>query len=497
MRICLILFLSLLSLQATAREFTVLVYNVEHLFDLDGIAIIEEYEQPPHGNYGIPQLINKLESIRRTLTEVNLDHGPDVILFQEFELDLTPFRGPDPQDFLAEHRDTPLAELLQQDRSARLLSADLLLLKYLDDHGISGYHIAKPDTLAMDSHSIHKNVVFSRFPITYVRNEPKLNARDLLEVGIDVDGHEVIVLNNHWKSGASNPEMEPIRIQNAMVVRARLDSILLRNPRADVIVGGDLNAYYNHKAAFPDLSQTAVNDILRSAGYESRMLDLNTRMLYNLWFELPQEERGSEVWRGRWGTLMQMLLTPGLYDNRGIQYIDNSFRRLIIPGFNVDSTWQRPRRWANIGDGSGASDHLPILARFRVADPQNDDWMALSNPTNEDLTDFLPAVDYSTIDRAQIPTADFLNDLPDSELAAQRGELFIINQPLSSLNPPSVRLGNREVQIFSPVPAVRNALERAMPNDRINAVVELDYWRGNIQWAIRHASWVTAPEVRE
>ena len=50
--------------------------------------------------------------------------------------------------------------------------------------------------------------------------------------------------------------------------------------------------------------------------------------LYNLWFELPVEQRYSEVWRGRRGTLMHLLVTRGLYDAAGISYVDGSFNKL-------------------------------------------------------------------------------------------------------------------------------------------------------------------------
>lgn len=486
----------LLPISGSAREFTVLVYNVENLFDLDGIAIYDDYEEAPFGTYGVQPLLNKLESIRRTLHEVNLNDGPDVILFQEFELDLTPFRTPDAAEFIAANKDIPLADLLQQDRLARTLPSELLLLKYLEDHGMSGYHIAQPDPLIMREHAVHKNVVFSRFPINYVRQEAKHQARDLLEVGINIDGRELIVLNNHWKSGASNPETEPIRAQNAMVVRARLDSILLQNPLADVIVAGDLNSYYNHKAAFPDLAQTAVNDVLRSAGYESRMLDANTRLLYNLWYDLPPEQRGSEVYRGSWGTLMQMLLTPGLYDLKGIQYVDNSFGRLIIAGVNVDSNWNRPRRWTNLGGGAGFSDHLPIFAKFRVVEEDQEGWIELVNPTNEDLSPDRPVVEYGDLNRAQLPAADFLAQMSEQGLVAQIGEVFTMSRNLISLDPLAVELGGRSFEIFSPLPEVRRALERSMPGDTISGVFELGTWRGNLQLVIQHPDWLSEPRIK-
>jgi hypothetical protein len=479
-----------------AREFTVLVYNVENLFDLDGVALFEQYRQGPGGDYGVDELLNKLGSIHRTLEAVNGGAGPEVILFQEFELDRTPYRTPPAEAFLDRYRERGLESLLREERWARNLPAELLLLKYLEDAGMGRYFVAQPDPDRMESFPPHKNVVFSRFPVEFVRQRPSLDARDLLVAGLNVDGHLLVVLNNHWKSGASNPELEPVRVQNARVVRAELEAILVENPRADVIIAGDFNAYYNHKAAFPDLPETAVNDVLGANGYETRMVVDRSRNLYNLWFELEPEERGSEVWRGYWGTLMQMVLTPGLYDRRGIQYVDNSFERLILPGENVGTRWGRPVSWSNHGDGAGFSDHLPILARFRVLPGEGSDgWMELESPAAEALSAFREPVPYQRLDRRAIPPAERLAELSANQRVERMGELFGIDAVVATVNPLTIRVGDLELALFSPERSVRDQLRGLEPGDRIRAYGDLSDWRGQLQLVIRHPSWLHEPAV--
>jgi len=478
-----------------AREFTVVVYNVENLFDLDGVALYSQYEQDCCGPYGLEPLMRKLEAIRCTLAKFNDGEGPEIVLFQELELDRTPYGTLDTGAFLRDTRGRPLREILEQERWGRNLPAELLLLKYLEDHGMGGYHIAAPDPARMETHPPHQNVVFSRFPISHVRQRPKHEARDLLEVGIDVDGHAFIVLNNHWKSGASNPDTEPVRVQNARVVRARLDALLLQNPRADILIAGDLNSHYNQRAVLPDLKETGVNCVLGAHGFESRMTGGGDHAgLYNLWFELPPEERGSEVWRGRWGTLMQMLVTPGLYDRRGIQYVDNSFGRLMVPGFNVDTRWQRPVAWSNYGGGGGVSDHLPIYARFRVIPGAGGEgWKELDNPTNEALTPHQPVVPFERMDRRAVPPLQRLAGMSPRERVGQMGEVFAISGPLHAAGPARVKAGDLTLEIFSPVPSVREALNALQPGDELRAFADLEDWRGRLQLVIRHASWLHHP----
>lgn len=474
-----------------AREFTVLVYNVENLFDLDGVALFRDYEQAGPGTYGKGPLLNKLEGIRRSLAAVNDGEGPEIILFQELELDRTPYDTPSADAFLSRNAGRSLVTVLEEDPEAANLPSELLLLKYLEDHGMTGYRIAQPDPARMESYPAHKNVIFSRFPVNFVRQRPMLQARDLLVAGLNIDGHELILLNNHWKSGASNADTEPIRVQNARVVRAELEAILFDNPHADVIIGGDLNSYYNHSAAFPDLPLTAVNDVLQAQGGESALTGPAAAGLYNLWFELPSHQRGSEVYRGQWGTLMQIILTPGLYDEKGIQYVDNSFDRLILSGENVETRWGRPIAWTNYGGGAGFSDHLPVHARFRVIPGTGGEgWMELDNPTNEALSADRPAVPYARLDRRAVPDAGVLAQLEAPQRAAEIGNLFRIDTVITDVRPPRIKAGDLELQVYSHQRAVRDQLDRLQPGDHLNAFADLDAWRGKLQLVIRDPSWM-------
>ncbi|MGC9453101.1 MAG: endonuclease/exonuclease/phosphatase family protein [Oceanipulchritudo sp.] len=473
------------------REFTVLVYNVENLFDVDGVALFDQYEQGPEGDYGFGPLLNKLEGIRRSLAAFNEGAGPEVILFQELELDRTPFDTPPADAFLERTRGRSLETILREDAAAANLPSDLLLLKYLDDHGMSGYRIAQPDPFRMESHPPHKNVVFSRFPVKYVRQRPMLHARDLLVAGLDVDGWELILLNNHWKSGASSAATEPIRVQNALVVRAELEAILFDNPAADVIIAGDFNSNYNQKAVFPEFGETGVNDVLRAEGREIRMTGPEAGGLYNLWFELPPGRRGSEVWRGYWGTLMQMVVTPGLYDRKGIQYVDNSFDRLELPGENVETRWGRPVSWSNFGGGAGFSDHLPVFARFRlIPGPGSEGWMELKNPADESLPAHRPVVHYARLDRRAVPDVAILAGMDAESRAGMLKELFRVDTVITQTNPPRIRAGDLEFQLYSPEVEVRSRLGQLQPGDRINAFADLDDWRGALQLVIRDPSWM-------
>ncbi len=307
-------------------------------------------------------------------------------------------------------------------------------------------------------------------------------ARDIIEAEIEVEGHSLFVYVNHWKSGASNRNLEPIRVENAKVLRSLIDARLKADPQADIIIAGDLNSHYNHSALFPNMV-TGVNDILGSTGRES----FNEADLYNLWFELAPEARYSEVWRGRIGTLMHMLITQGLYDDSGISYIDGSFNKLVIPGINTDNIG-RPIRWHSVGEtGGGVSDHLPVYARFSLgafeatsALSKGEDVSAHSFPLN--------VAKYNG--DLNLTDGSFLNSLNDAELIPYVGQLYTVDAIVESIRPLRLKVDRRTWPAYYSDPSYIE--EGGLPiyikkhRGQVRLVVQFNFYRGKSQLIVEY-----------
>lgn len=281
------------------EAFSVVAYNVENLFDLDGVALFADYGPE---RYGPRQLLRKLQNHARVLKTVDDGRGPDIILFQELEADQTPgttrfdWRG-----FQAKYGETSLETLLAEPVSDEVkdLPAEVFLWKALQEVGLGDYHVAvgqyRPDPTGRVV--AHVNATFSRFPILEQQTHHTPGARGILEVVHDVDGAKLTTFNNHWKSGASDGEAEQIRWGNAETLRRRLEVLLAADPLADVVLGGDFNSQHNQSEAYGTMAKTALNTILGSQGDELKIRELDRLWLYNLWYELPVDERGSDVYR--------------------------------------------------------------------------------------------------------------------------------------------------------------------------------------------------------
>jgi hypothetical protein len=485
---------------AWAREFSVAMYNVENLFDVDGRAAYEDY-QP--GVYGPAQLRTKVTNISRVLAKLEADgKGPDIIGFCEVEVDQTPSAKPvEVRSLLATQPGKTADQLLSSALSPELKDwpAEAWLLRAAEDQGLLGYQVVVGSDLAADKYEdgntrAVKCVLFTRFPVKEVRNHRIPNARNILEVLLDVDGHPLRVFVNHWKSGAGDAATERLRVEDARVLRTRLDELLAADPHADIVIGGDFNSQYNQKQRYPQMKETGINDVLRSQGDELALRDKAD--LYNLWYELPRDERGSDVYHNEWGTLIQLLVTRGLYDQHGIQYVDGSFRVGRIRGLNVgpDNT---PLRWSGEGRGSGFSDHFPIIAHFRTVDgPGSNAWVELKNPSDGITPSDAPRAGYAVAQLASV-ALDTTKLPPGADLrdGSYNGRIVLVEgHPIAGQRLAVEALG-QEWEVYSPEPRVRDQLRTLWKTaGRVRFYGELGQYKGRWQFVLRQADWLISTQ---
>ena len=487
--------LGLLAL-AQARPFTVVAYNVENLFDLDGKAGYEDY-QP--AKYTRAHALTKLQNIARVVAQFESGRGPDVLLLCELEVDATPGpKAPDYAAILARYSGVKLTDMLgaRFDREIGDLPSEALLLKAFTDAGVTGYRVVVGESVTASPSERKQEIkcaVFTRFPVKAARSHPTTNARAILEVQVDVDGAPLYLFANHWKSGASDPESEPTRAANAKTLRTRLDEILRGDPNADIIIGGDLNSQYNQKQRYPKMKTTAINDVLGSQGNELAVRQPE-RPLYNLWYELPAEQRGSDTYRGEWGTLIHLLISRGLYDYRGVQYVDNSFTVAKFPGLNIDASGV-PVRWTFDGRaGAGFSDHLPVAARFvTVTEGRADRYLSLRNPSDGKATAAAAVkIDHAKVDLTRVALR---NDAIAAGVSIRtneyKGKIFRVEGPVAPGGRLAVKFRGETYDVWSYDETLRNQLRAAHPEgSTLRFYGELGLFRERWQFVIQDASWV-------
>jgi len=479
-----------------ARPFIVLVYNVENLFDADSEALFRDY-QPPH--YTREHVLTKLEAITHVVSHFEEGRGPDIILFQEIEVDQTNGEAvPDYGAILRRYAHTTIRDMLGTgfDEAVADLPAEALLLKAMADSGMTGYEVVRGEDVQLGNSRrlAQRNVTFTRFPVRRAASHPTLNARAILEVEVEVDGARLYLFNNHWKSGAGNLAEEQTRIANARTLRARLDEILAEDPHADIIVAGDFNSQHNQQQRYPHMRTTALNDVLGSQGDELAIRHRWPRALYNLWFELPPKERTSDAYQGEWGTLMQMLLTRGLYDYSGVQYVDNSFGVAKLPRVNVSDNGL-PKRWSFDGQGgSGYSDHFPIYAKFVTVEGDGPErYFPIKNPSANAGLAHVNKVDFAqvNVERVALRLGDFRGEAAALRDDSLKGRIVRVVGQRGAGSRLTVGIDGETFDVWIPDKVLRDRLRKQW---RQGATVqfygELGQYRGTWQFVIRDPSWV-------
>lgn len=374
----------ILAVTARAVSFTVLVYNVENLTAADGKTLSADYAAK---RYSRAHLLTKMNNIARVVAQFDEGKGPDIILFQEIERDFLQDQYLFDHAGMLEHYESVTIEQMlghYYDRDVARIPVEGLLLKTFYDRGLRGYRVAAADDAVQTKerrHIAHLNIVFSRFPIGAVRSYIVPDMPALLEVQLEVGGYPLYVFNNHWKGDAMGASAEDARVEAAKVLRDRMTEIFSVNPNADLILAGDFNCFYNQGPRF-HFEKTALTQVLGSQG-DKRALRANAD-LYNLWYELPSSQRGSEIYHGVWSTFIQMLVSRGLYDFRGVQYVDGSFGVGEFPGLNVNENGE-PIGWSFSGmAGSGFSKHFPLYAKFiTVRNNRPDVYLSVSPPKKD------------------------------------------------------------------------------------------------------------------
>jgi endonuclease/exonuclease/phosphatase family metal-dependent hydrolase len=337
----LLLFLLLLLTAGCRGRFTILCYNVQNLFDdVDHGTEYSDYD-PGRGSWGSDEVEKRLQAVAEAVRRSTFG-GPDVLALQEVEN----------------------LELLN-----RLCDGPLRRGQYL-------YRALVP----VEGQAFHCAIA-SRYPIGRVGAWHPEEAdggpqRAILEAEIELPNGRLFLFNAHWKSKLGGIEStEEARRASAAALGKRLTAVFREDPTADVVVAGDLNENLRE----PELEELGVPGALSvwdpastcsdrtlylTAEPPARSLDGGCLLLYEPWFEIDREERWSYVYRGRPQTPDHVLLSAGLFDGKGLVYRTGGFR-VIRPAFLLGSPTGHPV--AAREDGSGYSDHLPLLLRLRIA----------------------------------------------------------------------------------------------------------------------------------
>lgn len=327
----LLLFL-FLSIFLYAQEFTISSYNVENFFDLkENKTDYKEYKPDNESKWNKKNFQIKLAHIMKVIKDLD----SDIIALQEVE-----------------------NKYLMQ-----------LLLKKLPQYKY--YTFSKYPNSSVGIGFLSKIEIIKNNTMQVKFSDKTF--RPILESTFKIENYEFKIFNNHWPSKRSS---ESYRVKYAKKLFDRVSKI---DSDYDYILLGDFNSNYNEfETIYYDKKLnntegiTGINQVLNTTINKEYITkdDISNndkKVHYNLWLELPYQERFSNKYRGENQTPDNIILSPALFDNKNISYKPNSFQ-VFKPNYLYDNN--KIKRWQmknKVHQGKGFSDHLPITATFTTS----------------------------------------------------------------------------------------------------------------------------------
>ena len=311
---------------------TIVSYNVENLFDLKKSGYeYTEYIPNTNAKWNQKNFNIKIKNIARVIKDINAD----IIALQEIE-------------------------------SQEALSA----LRYrLKRDGLYYQYV----TIADAKDTVVKVAILSKYKIIYTKEIPingTYRYRNILETKIDIDGHMIYLLNNHWKSKDGK---ESERILCAKKLYNRVKEIGFDK---NIVIAGDFNSDYEEyikmdKRHNDTNSITGINHILKTNILTTKANNtlICKECLYNLWYDIDITQRYSYIYKHKKEALDSIILTMPLLDDQNFYYLKGSiksYKEDYLYKNNKPYRWQMSKRKPKEHIGRGYSDHLPIMATFII-----------------------------------------------------------------------------------------------------------------------------------
>ena len=309
-------------------------YNLENLFDIthDEGKNDEEYLPDGANHWTQMKYEHKLNNMSRTLADMGCERLPGIgcaiIGVSEVE-------------------------------NAHCLT-DLCAQPPLAERNFNFIHVEGPDRRGVDCALLYNPRFFkpSKFWL-----QPYLNSdgtvrytRGFLTVQGTLAGDSVTAIVCHWPSRFSGPEA---RIQAGQQVRQEKDSILRANPQMKVFVMGDMN------------DDPMDPSMAKALGARRKIADVTDDQMFNPWWQVLLDGRGTLRYQGGWNLFDQIVMTPNAIDRDGSKsYQTLTFFKAEVQRFEYllqdDGKFKGNPKRTHAGGVwlDGYSDHLPVVAYF-------------------------------------------------------------------------------------------------------------------------------------
>lgn len=322
----------LLPLSHNSRAIRVMFYNLENLFDPENDSLTNDDEFTPEGvrYYTKTRMYNKINNIGRVVLALGEGNLPAIIGVCEIE-------------------NRKVLEIMVKYSPIQKFHYEII-------------HFDSPDSRGIDVGMLYRPELYSpcfSCPLPVIFDSSGLHrARDILYVkGLLPGGDTLHCFVNHWPSRYGGVQSTITRRhQAALVINKFADSISRVQPRAQIIVMGDLNDNPDDPSVREDLQAVSpeMAGQVSDGHFVSLMLDC-----------LKPGAEGTLKYRNYWNVFDQMLVSACMIKGTSAWQVKN-YKAEVFRGeflFISDETWggrKLFRTYTGMQYTGGFSDHLPI-----------------------------------------------------------------------------------------------------------------------------------------
>ena len=320
--------------QTRNKNFTIVFYNTENLFDFEDDPLTQDEGFTPGSEkkWDKEKYLKKTQDISKVLSSIGKRDLPAIIGLAEVEnekvlIDLINTENLSKGNYGIVHYDSP------------------------DKRGIDVAMLYRKDLFKVES---HKSI-----PINFPRDT--ILTRDILMVkGKTNDSENLFVFVNHWKSRSGGMAVTANkRNYSAVVLRKAVDSILNFEPKAKIVILGDFN---------DEPTNRSIHQILQA---NNKRKNRSQRDLYNLMYDMHNlNDLGSYHYSGSWNMLDQIIISQSLLDTKQGYFTDFEGGEIfneewILYNNSKAGTWTPNKTYGGNTYFGGISDHLPVYVVLR------------------------------------------------------------------------------------------------------------------------------------
>lgn len=308
----------------------VVFYNVENLFDPFDDSLTNDEAFAPGGirAWSYRRFVKKCQDLGKVLLATGAWEAPEIIGLCEVE-----------NRFV-------IAKLLEHSALGRL-GYRIIHYDSPDSRGIDVALMYRPEKFTL----LHSEPIAVIFP-----GKGSRSTRDILYVkGIALNADTLHLFVNHWPSRFGGyMATKPLREFTGALLRTRIDSVLLYDPQASILIMGDLNDPPDEYSVEYSLSAKLDSSNLQPGDFYNLMNNL---------FRDPT--RGTHKYRENWSTIDHFIVSKSLLKGlrglglhpRGAEVFDAEF---LLEDDPLHTGQRLNRTYIGMQYHGGYSDHLPI-----------------------------------------------------------------------------------------------------------------------------------------